>query len=204
MTESPATRVVLFDFGGVVIRTPFELLDSDWRGPFDTTTDPLWVQSQHGEITERDYWHQRASALHPDAEDPTFTFMRHLYEQSEDVVVRPELVRLLDDLEARGLQVAALTNDLTAFHPPDWIDRMTVIRRFDPLIDLSHVGFLKPASEAFEHALKVLDVAAADVVFLDDQKPNVAGAEAVGLRAVWFDPTRVEDSVERLLAEVGP
>ncbi len=200
------TDVVLFDFGGVVIRTPFELHDYPWRGPFDVSTDPLWARSMSGEITERAYWHERASVYFPEADDPTHEFMRSLYEQEEAVIVRPEIVALLDALQAAGLRTAVLTNDLAAFHPPEWIERMTVVRRFDPLVDLSHVGFLKPQPEAFEHALKELDVPraeAASVVFLDDQPRNVAGAEALGLRGVWFDPTDVPGSLARLRSEAG-
>lgn len=214
MTDDPGgqvggvvqTRVVLFDFGGPVIRTPFELHSYDWHGPFDPAGDPLWRRSQSGEITERDYWHERASAYFPDAEDPTHDFMRTLYEQDEAVVVRPETVALLDELQAAGVRTAVLTNDLSAFHPQEWIDRMTVVRRFDPLVDLSHVGFLKPQPEAFEHALKELGLRAdeaSSVVFLDDQRRNVAGAEAVGMRGVWFDPTDVPGSIARLRAEAG-
>ncbi|MGL5912151.1 MAG: hypothetical protein ACRCZP_19260, partial [Phycicoccus sp.] len=124
------TRVVLFDIGGVVIRTPFELHDHEWRGPFDPATDALWRRMQAGGLSEREYWYERASAHHPGADDPTLAFMRPLYEQHESVVVRPEVVALLDELAAAGVRVAALTNDLAAFHPPEWIDRMTVLRRF--------------------------------------------------------------------------
>ncbi len=204
MTET--TSVVLFDFGGVVIRTAFELHDYEWRGPFDTSTDPLWERSQSGEITEREYWHQRSAAYFPDDEDPTYTFMRTLYEQDEAAIVRPEMVALLDDLDAAGLRHAVLTNDLAAFHPQEWIERMSVIRRLDPVVDLSHVGFLKPQPEAFAYALEQLGVArerAGSVVFVDDQRRNVAGALAVGMRGVWFDPTDVEASVARVRAEVG-
>jgi putative hydrolase of the HAD superfamily len=193
---------VLFDFGGVVIRTPFELVDTDWRGPFDPAGDELWRRSVTHEITEREYWHRRALEFHPDSEAPTSDFMRMLYDTEEAVVVRPEITALLDRLEARGLQAAVLTNDLTAFHADDWVARMTVIRRFDPLIDLSHVGFLKPSPEAFAHALKILDADPAEVVFLDDQQPNVAGAEVAGITAVWFDPTDVAGSIARLEARL--
>ena len=194
------SSTVLFDFGGVVIRTPFELVDSSWRGPFDPAGDPLWVESQTGVITERDYWERRAREFHPEAPDPTFAFMRPLYDVEEDRIVRPEITALLDELQASGHRTAVLTNDLAAFHSEDWIERMTVIRRFAPVIDLSHVGFLKPQVEAWEHACKVLDAAPEDIVFLDDQKQNIAGAEAFGLHAVWFDPTDVEESLDRLRA----
>ena len=38
--------------------------------------DPLRRQSQAGEITEREYWRGRATALCHDADDPTYAFMR--------------------------------------------------------------------------------------------------------------------------------
>lgn len=198
--DPSAPPVVLFDFGGVVIRTPFELVDTGWRGPFDPAGDDLWRASMRGHITEREYWHRRASEHHPDAEDPTFAFMQALYDTDEHVVVRPEIVALVDRLQAAGLQTAVLTNDLRAFHSQEWVGRMTVIRRFDPLIDLSHVGFLKPSAEAYEHACKILDVPPEQVVFLDDQQPNIAGAVDFGLTAVWFDPTDVDGSIARLEA----
>ena len=198
--DPSASPVVLFDFGGVVIRTPFELVDTGWRGPFDPAGDDLWRASMRGDITEREYWHRRASEHHPLAEDPTFAFMRDLYDTDEDVVVRPEVVALVDRLQAAGLQTAVLTTDLRAFHAEEWVERMTVVRRFDPLIDLSHVGFLKPSAEAYEHACKILDTPPEQIVFLDDQQPNVAGAVDFGLTAVWFDPTDVPGSIARLEA----
>lgn len=203
MTDAaPAAPVdtVLFDFGGVVIRTPFELVATDWRGPFDPAGDALWQRSMAGEITEREYWHRRAGSLHPGVEDPTAVFMAELYDTDEEVVVRPEIGVLLDELQARGLRTAVLTNDLTAFHSDEWVERMTVISRFDPLIDLSHVGFLKPDPQAFAHALKILDRDPAQVVFLDDQPRNVEGAQACGIAAVWFDPTDVDGSLDALRA----
>lgn len=191
---------VLFDFGGVVIRTPFELLDTAWRGPFDPSTDPLWRSLQAGEISERTYWHTRGAQRHPDADDPVAELMRTLYDVEEPAIVRPEMSGLLDELQRLDLRAAVLTNDLAAFHSDEWIDRMTVISRFDPVIDLSHTGFLKPSAEAFAYALKVLDTDPADIVFVDDQPANAAGGHDAGLTALWFDPTDVAGSIDRILA----
>jgi putative hydrolase of the HAD superfamily len=191
------TELVLFDFGGVVLRTPFELFDGDppFHGPFAPERDELWRASMAGTITEREYWHLQAARLHPGADDPTYALMRQLYETDEARLVRPELLDLLDDLAADGRRLAVLTNDLQAFHGEAWVRRITVLQRFEEVIDLSHIGFLKPAPEAFEHALKVCDLGPHQVLFVDDQPRNVAGAEARGIRSVHFDPTDVAGSV---------
>lgn len=197
MTEQRISTV-LFDFGGVVIRTPFELDTDGGRGPFDPSTDAEWQRFQSGEMTERDYWHRRAARQFPDSDDPTFDYMKTLYETDEARVVRPEMRAYVADLQDRGYRTAALTNDLAAFHDQTWIDRMTILREFEPLIDLSHVGFLKPSPEAYAHALKVLGTTGEDVVFLDDQPANVAGAREAGITAVRFDPTDVDGSIAAL------
>ena len=207
MTEPDAASrpraVALFDFGGVVIKTPFELHDHAWRGPFDPAADELWRQSQEGVITERDYWRLRSTPYFPEADDPTAAFMLDLYARDEADIVRSEVVDLIEQLRAQGIRVAALTNDLAAFHPPEWIARMSVIGRFDPLIDLSHHGALKPSAEAFAYATGTLGAEPQDVVLLDDQAPNVAGAEHAGLTGVWFDVTDPAGSVERFRKVLG-
>lgn len=208
MTTQPARRrrphdLVLFDFGGVVLRTPFELLPDDvaWRGPFGPPGhDDLWDRSVDDDdpLHERDYWHLRSSEVHPDAQDPTFALMRDLYEVDEERLVRPEVVALLDRLVRDGYRIAVLTNDMRKFHGDAWVARMRVLDRFEEVIDLSTIGFLKPARRAFDHALELLDLPPARVLFVDDQPPNVAGAIDAGMDAVRFDPTSVDASVRRV------
>jgi putative hydrolase of the HAD superfamily len=65
-------RALILDFGGVISRTLFETPDETeralglpagtltWRGPFDPSSDSLWQAMQRGELSERDYWLQRA------------------------------------------------------------------------------------------------------------------------------------------------
>lgn len=179
---------MLLDFGGVVIKTPFELLDAvggpPWFGPFDPEADPLWREMQSGAISERQYWDSRSAELFHGS-DPVTSLMRAVFDRPEDEVVRPEIVDLLDRVESP----AALTNDLARFHDAGWIARMTIVGRFEPLIDLSFEGVLKPAPQAFLLACERLESEPEDVLFVDDQPSNVAGAAAVGMRTVWFDVT---------------
>jgi hypothetical protein len=38
---------------------------------------------------------------------------------------------------------------------------------------------------------------ATDIVFVDDQRVNFAGANELGIETIWFDPTNVADSIAR-------
>lgn len=196
-------RRLLLDFGGVVIKTPFEMVhrigSPPWFGPFDPKRDELWAQMQNGLITERQYWHTRAKGQWGDAEDPLMAMFDQLFAPPPDDVVRPEVLALIADYPA-----AVLTNDLGRFHPPEWLDAMGLAGVFEPLIDLSDTTTLKPHPRSYARALEVLGEAAegalhADsIVFVDDQPGNIAGAEASGIPSIWFDVTDPAGSVERV------
>ncbi len=189
-------RRLLLDFGGVVIKTPFELLhrvgSPDWFGPFDPGADPLWSALQRGQITERDHWHQRAGEVFPDSPDPVSDLMNAVFAPPSIEVLRPEVTDLLAEVD----RPAVLTNDLARFHGPAWLAEIGLNGSFEPLIDLSFVGTLKPHPDAYSHALVELGEPPENVVFVDDQPANVAGAKESGMAAVWFDVTRPGASVE--------
>jgi putative hydrolase of the HAD superfamily len=190
-------RRLLLDFGGVVIKTPFELQNRvgtpGWGGPFDPDSDPLWRDSQAGIISEREYWHIRAAEVFPDTDDPVRNLMATIFAPPPDDVVRPEVAALIADAR----RPAVLTNDLARFHDKLWLVDMGLDGVFDPLIDLSYIGYLKPERPAFAHALSELDEDPGDVVFVDDQSGNVEGARASRLIGVWFDVTDPAGSVAR-------
>ena len=213
-----AIQAIVFDFGGVVIRTPFEMVPGlerrlglppgsiDLAGPFDPEADPLWRRFRAGEFTELEYWHRQAdrhAEMIGAGEDRLRSLMDSLFDAPKDEVLRPDTWQLRRTLIDRGLRVAALTNDLSRFHDPAWIERMDVLDRFDPFVDLSNTGILKPDPRGYRRVLDGLGVEAGQVLFVDDQPVNITGAESVGMWAVHFnvlDPTR---SVASVLDAIG-
>jgi putative hydrolase of the HAD superfamily len=191
----PIVRHALFDFGGPLLLTPFELnavaarsmgvpVESLPRGPFDPAGDPRWTAWQIEEITERDYWSEKAAPFGLDIPG----FMHHFFEPSGDHLVRPESWALVVEVQAAGKQAGLLTNDLSAFHGPAWRDPISVLKLVRPLVDLSMTGHLKPHPKAYAAAIDALGVAPGEIAFLDDQPYNVEGARRAGMAAVRFDP----------------
>ena len=164
-------------------------------GPFDPG-DARWAARDRGEITERDYWTGEAARFGLDI----VGYMHHFYDPAGDHLVRPESWALLDEVLASGRTVGLLTNDLTAFHAPGWHDAVTVLRCFDPLVDLSATGHLKPHPLAYAVAIDAMGVDPDDIVFVDDHHDNVAGGAVAGLAAVWFDITDPIGSLARVRA----
>jgi putative hydrolase of the HAD superfamily len=197
-------RHLLFDFGGPVLYSAFELRDRAAAsmgidpgelagGPFDPD-DEAWQRRRAGALSERDYWAHEAARFELDVRG----YMSHFYEPSGDHLTRPESVALIDEVLAAGRRVGLLTNDLSAFHGPEWREPISVLRRFDPLIDLSHTGYLKPDPQAYAVGIEAMGVDAGDIVYVDDHLDKAAGGEAAGLVAVWFDVTDPAASIARV------
>jgi putative hydrolase of the HAD superfamily len=211
---SRRVRALLLDVGGVVIRTPFELLDLAEerlgldagelgpRGPFALDADPEFREALTGALTERDYWARRAERAAPVLGIPpdTRSFMRVLFDAPEDRLVRPEVHDLMEEARSAGVPVGLLTNDLRDFHGRAWVESLRVFATPDVTIDGSLTGVLKPDPRAYELALEALDLPAAEVVFLDDQPVNIRGAVTVGLQVVPVDVTTPASAVSRTRA----
>lgn len=190
---------LLLDFGGVVLRTPFEL-DVPWRGPFAPETDELWRAFQTGDIDERAYWARRAAeAGHAD----TRALMNVVYAGPESEIVRPEITALVRDAKDAGITVSVLSNELRMFHGREWMARLEILSLVDAIVDASDTKILKPDPRAYRLALDAMGLAAEQVLFVDDQPKNIAGARAVGLGCELFDVTDATASVARCRARLG-
>jgi putative hydrolase of the HAD superfamily len=206
--ERPA---LVLDFGGPVMLSPFELTmraeqrlglpagSLPWRGPFDPGNDAEWRDVQSGALAERSYWANRAEEFASLTGRPARTrdLFRALYDESEGFLVREGARALMTAARDAGVPVGILTNDLGAFHPPEWVNALQVLRLADALVDGSHVGILKPDPRIYQMIAEQLGVEPDDVVFLDDQPVNLAGAIAVGMTAVPVDVTAPDEAFSR-------
>ena len=192
----------MLDFGGVVLRTPFELLDEldlglPWQGPFGG--DSLWADLEVGVLTERGYWARRAAEVGLTAPE----LMHRLYDAPEERLIRSGAARLLADATAAGLRTAFLTNDLEAFHGRAWAKRLRILHAVDAVIDGSVTGVLKPNPAAYALALDQLGLPAQAVLFVDDLPVNLQGARRTGMAVELFDVTGPEASLARIRARLG-
>ena len=212
-----ALRGLLLDIGGVVIRTPFELMSAAERaaglpegalgprGVFTPDDDLQFRQVRDGTLRERDYWAQRAAFAAPLLGTPPDTpgLMRRLFDLPDEQVLRAETLALIDEVADDGVHIGLLTNDVGAFHGDGWIESKPFFRQVAAMVDGSDTGVLKPAAAAFEHGIAALGLPREQVVFVDDQPANVAGARAVGLPTVLFDVTDPSGSTARVRAALG-
>jgi putative hydrolase of the HAD superfamily len=196
-------RGLLLDFGGVVLTSPFELLDRlerrigvptgtiRRRGPFDPASDPLWRDLVSGALSQREYWAGLAREIGELAGErwTPREFTAALYAGPEEEFIRPQATALVHDARRAGLATGILTNELELFHGREWMEGVSMLSAVDVLIDASVTGILKPNPASYQLALERLGLQPRQVIFVDDQHLNVAGAVDAGLIGIHLDLT---------------
>ena len=211
---------LLLDIGGVVHNTGVRMVERLARrepamrpvieeiGGIASDRDELWQRMLRRQLTERDYWAQRAAEFGAAVGETwdTRALMDRFYQLPEHEWLCAPTIELMTDAKAAGLRVGALTNDMTAFHGPEWVARQEHLKLFDVIVDASLTGVMKPDPRAFRGGAEALGLPAEQIVFLDDMPWNTEGARQAGMTAVrvpWDDPAPAIDTARELL-RLGP
>jgi putative hydrolase of the HAD superfamily len=207
-------KAVLWDFGGVILTSPFESfrryeIDHDLPTDFIrkvNTTNPhgnAWALLERNEISADQF-------------DALFTVESEALGHrvpGADVLsllagdVRAEMVDMLDQVKAAGYRVACLTNNVIGGDGRDaGVDARStqiaaVMDRFDVIVESSKVGVRKPERRFYEIACELLGVEAEECVFLDDLGINLKPAAAMGMTTIKV--TSAEQAIKDLAAALG-
>jgi putative hydrolase of the HAD superfamily len=215
---SATPRGLLLDFGSVISVSMFERhRDTEkilglapgsltWLGPLAPETDELWQSMQRDEITEREYWATRASELGAavgEAGWDMLTMLTRVRQAEPNIVVRPKIRWLIRLARRRGVRIGILSNELELFYGKEFLSRMDVMQEFEIVIDATHNGILKPDPRAYALAIESMSLAPHEILFVDDQFRNIAGAVKVGLQAQHFDLRDVDGQIAAVAARLG-
>ncbi len=210
-------RALLLDYGGVISISVFERhADTErilrlvpgsltWLGPLDPTTDPLWSSMQRDEITEREYWASRARELGLAVGESGWdmlTMAQRLRGENPNSVIRPEMQHLVQRARASGVRVGVLSNEFELFTGQGMAQCVDVLRDMDAFVDATHTNILKPDPRAYALAVEALKCRPREVLFVDDQFRNIAGAVRAGLQAQFFDLRDVPGNIAAIAARL--
>jgi epoxide hydrolase-like predicted phosphatase len=201
---------VLFDFGGVLVGSPFEAMLATAApdvepdvvlalllGDYGEDGDHPWHRAERGEISILD-WVTHVQQAAKDAEIALdLMAMRGMM---TELAIHDEMVDAVRRLRADGYRTAIVTNNVREASA-SWRERLPLDDLFDIVVDSSDVGMRKPNPAIYAHALELLGVEdPARAIFLDDHPANVAGAEAAGMSAILVsDPADAVAALDRAL-----
>ena len=197
-------RVVIFDFGGVLIDwNPRHLYRKLFAGDADGMERFL------AEVCTME-WNLRQDAGRPWAEAVAELVARYPHEAARIRAFRERwdemlggpiagTVSILGELRDAGHRLYGLTNwaaDTFAQTRP----RYGFLAWFDGIVVSGEEGLIKPDPRLFARLLDRHRIAPARAVFIDDSQPNVDAAAALGIHALHF---RSPDELRGELARLG-
>ena len=207
-------RAVFFDFGGVVLSSPFEAFnryEADNAIPRDfirrvNSVNPdsnAWARLERSELSPVDF--DKVFATESEAlghRIPGSHILALLHGE-----IRPEMVRAIDTVKRLGFLTACLTNNVLSEPKEDsTLDAdkraaiAAILAKFDALIESSKVGVRKPEPSFYEIACSTVGVSPDECVFLDDLGINLKPAAAMGMTTIKVTGARQAlDELGRIL-----
>ena len=183
-------RAVLWDFGGVILSSPFEAFNRYEVSnglPIDfirtvNATDAhtnAWARLERSDIDGVQF--DTAFADESEALGHRISGADVLGLLSGEV--RPEMVIALERVVAAGYHTACLTNNVLTTGDPR-ADTAHVMSLFEHVVESSKVGCRKPEGRFYEIACELVGVEPAECVFLDDLGINLKPAAAMGMTTI--------------------
>jgi epoxide hydrolase-like predicted phosphatase len=184
-------RAVIFDFGGVLMRTHDYAGRRKWearlgleKGGLEAIVfgSDVSTQGMLGEAPMEAAWQHVADALHVGPAELE-ELQRDFWSGDR---IDQELVDFLAGLRPRyktGLLSNAWDNARRLFR------EFGLDRAFDVMVISAEERLAKPDARIYHIALDRLGVRPEEAVFVDDMAANVAAAQSIGLRGIQFQST---------------
>lgn len=187
-------KAALFDFGGVILSSPFEAfaryerekgLPPDFIRTLNATNPDTnaWARFERSEIGFDEFCDLfEAEARAAGCELAAREVMPLLAGE-----VRREMVEAVRRCRER-LKTACLTNNVVGFNDfPERVraeGREEVLALFDVIVESSKVGYRKPDPRFYEIACELLSIEPSEAVFLDDLGVNLKPARELGMTTI--------------------
>jgi putative hydrolase of the HAD superfamily len=207
-----ALRAVIFDLGGVVFPSPFDVFaayerehglpDRFIRSVVAASADHgAWARLERSELTFDEFSVAFAGeCAAAGGEVDAVELMRQIGKGFEP---RPEMVRAIATIRERGLKVGALTNNWAPSEPQS--DRgphsLGHLGGFDVVVESAVEGLRKPDPAIYELACDRLGITPHEAVFLDDLGVNLKPARALGMTTIKVE--HPADALAELEAVLG-
>jgi len=197
---TPAIEAVLWDFGGVILTSPFDAFasyEAEHGLPHGFIRQVnaanhhtnAWARLERGELDSDGF----AAAFEVEARALGGEVSGGRILELLAGEIRPEMVAALDRCRAAGLRTACLTNNIVSWeadvdHDPVLgaraVQIAAIMSRFDVIVESSVIGVRKPEPRFYEVACELLAVAPEACVFLDDLGINLKPARAMGMTTI--------------------
>ena len=214
ISHAKTPRAVLWDFGGVILSSPFEAfnryeaeigLPKDFIRSLNARNGDTnaWAKMERSEVSLEGF----VELFEEEARQQGHKLDGWRILQSLSGDIRPQMVEALRRC-SRAFRVACITNNMKHGEGPGMArsadkakDVAEIMMLFEHVVESSKLGLRKPDPRIYRHACDLLGVQPQECVYLDDLGINLKPARALGMRTIKVGDPDV--AIDELQAIVG-
>jgi putative hydrolase of the HAD superfamily len=214
ISHAKTLRAVLWDFGGVILSSPFEAfnryeaeigLPKDFIRSLNARNGDTnaWAKMERSEVSLEGF----VELFEEEARQQGHKLDGWRILQSLSGDIRPQMVEALRRCK-QAFRVACITNNMKHGEGPGMArsankakDVAEIMLLFEHVVESSKLGLRKPDPRIYRHACDLLGVQPEDCVYLDDLGINLKPARALGMRTIKVGDPDV--AIDELQAMVG-
>jgi putative hydrolase of the HAD superfamily len=214
ISHAKTPRAVLWDFGGVILSSPFEAfnryeaeigLPKDFIRSLNARNGDTnaWAKMERSEVSLEGF----VELFEEEARQQGHKLDGWRILQSLSGDIRPQMVEALRRC-SRAFRVACITNNMKHGEGPGMArsaDKALAVAEimtlFEHVVESSKLGLRKPDPRIYRHACDLLGVQPEECVYLDDLGINLKPARALGMRTIKVGDPDV--AIDELQAMVG-
>lgn len=214
ISHAKTPRAVLWDFGGVILSSPFEAfnryeaeigLPKDFIRSLNARNGDTnaWAKMERSEVSLEGF----VELFEEEARQQGHKLDGWRILQSLSGDIRPQMVEALRRC-SRAFRVACITNNMKHGEGPGMArsaDKAQAVAEimtlFEHVVESSKLGLRKPDPRIYRHACDLLGVQPEECVYLDDLGINLKPARALGMRTIKVGDPDV--AIDELQAMVG-
>ena len=196
-SHAKSPRAVLWDFGGVILSSPFEAfnryeveigLPKDFIRSLNARNgdNNAWAKMERSEVSLDDF----VALFEEEARRQGHALDGWRILQSLSGDIRPQMVEALRRCKA-AFRIACITNNMKHGEGPGMARSpekakavAEIMTLFEHVVESSKLGLRKPDPRIYRHACELLGVAPEDCVYLDDLGINLKPAKALGMQTI--------------------
>jgi len=201
-TTRSGAKFIYFDVNGCLVhfyQRAFSKLAMDTGATLDQVESAYWHYNDEvcrGTMSMQDFNGKVAERLGAQNVD----WGRYYLETVEPILPMQEVAKWASENYRIGLLTNIMPGLLAAMRRDGNIPNLP----YDTVIDSSEVAAIKPEARIYEVAQAQADVPPEEILLIDDSRVNLMAAEKLGWHVLWFDDSRVEESVERVRQALEP
>lgn len=182
-------KAIVFDYGGVIEKEDGDLIQkiADFLKITKEDWHKVYFSFNHLSNTGKKNWKEVLELVCKElgaSGAQISTVHEIIIENKKTKKINWELIELIKDLKNKNYKIGLLSNNSTGLKQK--LVNQNITHIFDEIIISAEYGYQKPQPEIFEIIFNKLNIKNNEMIFVDDTKRSLEGAEKIGYVPILY------------------